>query len=54
MIWKTICHLRKLLSVLQQRTYSKKIFSNGEIDKLQYNVLEAAHAFYKDSLGYLI
>ena len=32
----------------------KKIFNDGEIDKLQHNVLEAAHAFYKESLGYLI
>ena len=52
MIRKTFCHLRKFLSVLQQKTYIlKKLFNGGEIDKLQYsNVLEAAHAFYKESL----
>ena len=49
---ENFCNLRKFLSVLQQRTYIlKKIFNDGEIDKLQYsNVLEAAHAFYKESL----
>ena len=32
----------------------KKLFSDGEIYKLQYNVLEAARTFYKESLKYVI
>ena len=33
----------------------KKLFSDNEIDNLQYsNVLEAARAFYKESLRYII
>ena len=33
----------------------KKLFNDGEIDKLQYdNVLEAARAFYKESLRCVI
>ena len=52
MIGKTICHLRNFC-----RFYNllKKLFNDGEIDKLQYNnVLEAARAFYKESLRYVI
>ena len=39
----------------QQRTYSKKLFNDGEIVKLQYNnVLEAAREFYKECLRSVI
>ena len=55
MIRKTICHLRKFLSVLQIENLLKKLFNDCEIDKLQYsNALEAARAFYKESLRHVI
>ena len=42
----------------QQKTENllkNKLFNGGEINELQYNnVLEAARAFYKESLRYII
>ena len=54
MIRKTICHFRTFSSVLQQKL-TQNLLNDGEIDKLQYNnILEAARAFHKESLRYVI
>ena len=45
----------KLFVGFTTKNLLKKLFNDGEIDKLQYdNVLEAARAFYKESLRCVI
>ena len=46
--------LEEIIVGFTTKNLLKKIFNDGDIDKLQHNVLKAAHVFYKESLGYLI